>query len=58
MPNTYDFTAHSMLHAVRRMLAGGVPTGALAPSQAFGADFLTTIPGIEVTTLPNPEVHS
>lgn len=50
VPNTYDFTAHSALHAVRRTLSGVQP-GAWTPSQAFGADFLTTIPTMEVEHL-------
>ena len=52
VPNTYDFTAHSALAAVRRLLRGDLRPGAWTPSQAFGADFLLTIPDIEVTTLP------
>jgi len=52
VPNTYDFTAHAALAAVRRLREGAVRPGAWTPSQAFGADFLRTIPDIEVTDLP------
>jgi saccharopine dehydrogenase (NAD+, L-lysine-forming) len=52
VPNTYDFTVHSALEAVRRVRSVGVVPGAWAPSQALGADFLRTIPGIEVVDLP------
>ncbi|MFD6273730.1 saccharopine dehydrogenase family protein [Nocardia asteroides] len=44
--NTYDFTAASALAAVERLLSGPpVAPGAWTPSQAFGIDFLTSIPG-------------
>ncbi|HEX4190291.1 MAG TPA: saccharopine dehydrogenase NADP-binding domain-containing protein [Marmoricola sp.] len=51
IPNTYDFTAHSALAAVRRTEAGDTPPGAWAPSQALGTDFLRTIPDIDVEDL-------
>ncbi|GGC54460.1 saccharopine dehydrogenase NADP-binding domain-containing protein [Hoyosella rhizosphaerae] len=50
--NTYDFTARSTIHAVHRLMAGGIPYGAWSPSQAFGRDFLTTIPGANVQRGP------
>ncbi len=51
VPNTYDFTAHSALAAVRRTEAGGIAPGAWAPSQAFGTEFIRTIPEILVEDL-------
>lgn len=36
----YKFTATGAVEAVQKLLAGGVPHGALTPSQAFGANFL------------------
>ncbi|ACO47549.2 saccharopine dehydrogenase NADP-binding domain-containing protein [Deinococcus deserti] len=45
-PEPYAFTVVAALAAVRRMLAGGVPTGVLTPSLAFGVDFAATLPGV------------
>ncbi|MDV7241677.1 MULTISPECIES: saccharopine dehydrogenase family protein [Rhodococcus] len=45
--NTYAFTAKSMVQAVFALSARPV-VGALTPSQAFGADFIDTIPGVEL----------
>jgi short subunit dehydrogenase-like uncharacterized protein len=39
----YAFTVLSSVSAVERMLAGGVPTGSLTPSLAFGAQFADTV---------------
>lgn len=58
VPNTYEFTARSMLHAVLRLQDGGVAAGAWAPTQAFGTDFLLTIPGIDVTHGPQTDSRS
>lgn len=43
--NTYDFTARSMLQAVKRLAHGDAPAGAWTPAQAFGTGFLFAIPG-------------
>lgn len=51
-PEAYRFTAQSALAAARRVLTGGVPAGAWTPSQAFGPDFVTGLPGVEL--LPDP----
>lgn len=48
MPNTYDFTAESVLAAVRRIVAGEVSPGAHTPSTAFGAEFVRELPGVEI----------
>lgn len=48
LPEGYSFTVESALAAVGRVLAGGVRVGAWTPSQAFGADFATTLPGTEL----------
>ena len=32
----------------RRLLAGGVPAGAHTPATAFGADFVTQLPGCDL----------
>jgi short subunit dehydrogenase-like uncharacterized protein len=47
-PEGYTLTADSALAATRRILAGGIPPGALTPSKAFGADFVTTLPGVQL----------
>jgi short subunit dehydrogenase-like uncharacterized protein len=41
----YTFTALAAVAAVERLLAGGVEAGSLTPALAFGAGFITTIPG-------------
>ncbi len=38
-PEGYTLTARTAVAAARRVLAGGIATGYLTPSQAFGADF-------------------
>jgi saccharopine dehydrogenase (NAD+, L-lysine-forming) len=50
VPNTYAFTAASMVHAAYRLPSRGV-AGALAPSTALGVDFITTIPGMDLMYL-------
>ncbi|WP_310278287.1 saccharopine dehydrogenase family protein [Haloactinomyces albus] len=47
-PNTYDFTADSVLHAVAELQAGAAPAGAHTPSTAFGSDFVRKLHGIRV----------
>lgn len=50
VPNTYAFTAASMVHAACELPNRGV-MGALAPSSALGVDFITTIPDVDLTYL-------
>lgn len=50
VPNTYDFTVRSAVHAVRAARTKVEP-GAWAPSQALGVDFLATIPDLDVKDL-------
>jgi short subunit dehydrogenase-like uncharacterized protein len=45
-PEGYRFTAASAVAAIERLLQGTVPPGAWTPSRAFGADFVTGIPGV------------
>ncbi len=45
-PEGYRFTAESSVACVEKVLAGTVPPGAWTPSKAFGADFVTTLPGV------------
>jgi short subunit dehydrogenase-like uncharacterized protein len=44
-PDGYTLTAHTVLNAVTRLLAGGIATGFQTPSKAFGADFSLQVPG-------------
>lgn len=48
-PDGYTLTADSSLRAVRRLCAGGVPTGALTPALAFGARFVLECDGVTLT---------
>ena len=45
-PEGYRFTALAAVESVVRLLAGQVPPGAWTPSKAFGADFVTELPGV------------
>jgi short subunit dehydrogenase-like uncharacterized protein len=45
-PEGYRFTAVSAVTSVERVLAGKVQPGAWTPSRAFGADFVTELPGV------------
>jgi short subunit dehydrogenase-like uncharacterized protein len=45
-PEGYRFTALSAVESVIRVLAGRVQPGAWTPSKAFGADFVTELPGV------------
>jgi short subunit dehydrogenase-like uncharacterized protein len=56
-PEGYALTAVSAVTAVEKVLAGAVPPGSWTPSQAFGADFVDTLPGVvagPVRRLPTP----
>jgi short subunit dehydrogenase-like uncharacterized protein len=44
-PTGYKLTALAGVRAAERVLAGGIATGFLTPSRAFGADFILDIPG-------------
>lgn len=44
----YAFTAESAVACARRMLSGDLTPGVWTPSQAFGADFVSRIPGTRV----------
>jgi len=46
IPEGYSFTAEAALACAGRVLAGGVAPGAWTPAQAFGATFVTTLPGV------------
>jgi saccharopine dehydrogenase (NAD+, L-lysine-forming) len=46
VPEGYELTVLAALACVERVLRGDVPPGATTPSRAFGADFVTTLPGV------------
>jgi short subunit dehydrogenase-like uncharacterized protein len=46
-PSGYDLTTLTALASVERVLAGNVPPGFHPPSQAFGRDFVLSIPGTD-----------
>ena len=48
VPEGYSLTVDASIAATFRVLEGGVPTGALTPSKAFGADFVLSLPGVEL----------
>jgi short subunit dehydrogenase-like uncharacterized protein len=48
-PEGYRLTAESSVASVERVLAGKVQPGAWTPSRAFGADFVTELPGVVVS---------
>jgi short subunit dehydrogenase-like uncharacterized protein len=57
VPEGYAFTAVSAIAAIEKVLAGAVPPGSWTPSQAFGADFVDTLPGVvagPVRQIPAP----
>lgn len=45
-PDGYELTVDSALASAERVLAGAVPPSATTPSKAFGADFVTKLPGV------------
>lgn len=47
-PEGYALTAATAVECLVRLLAGGVPAGFQTPSRAFGADFITQMPGCEL----------
>jgi short subunit dehydrogenase-like uncharacterized protein len=44
-PEGYAFTIVSAMNAVERILAG-VPAGAFTPARLFGAELVSTVPGV------------
>jgi saccharopine dehydrogenase (NAD+, L-lysine-forming) len=47
-PQAYELTARTAVECAERVAAGQVQAGAYTPSQAFGADFITTFEGCEL----------
>jgi short subunit dehydrogenase-like uncharacterized protein len=48
-PEGYAFTVISALAAVERLLASPKRPGSFTPSKFFGAEFVTSLPGVELT---------
>jgi short subunit dehydrogenase-like uncharacterized protein len=46
-PHTYELTVTAALAAAERTLAGDAPDGYTTPGLAFGADFVTDLPGVQ-----------
>jgi short subunit dehydrogenase-like uncharacterized protein len=53
-PEGYQLTAIAALECTRRVLAGQAPPGAVTPSMAFGARFITQIPGCDLSSPAPP----
>jgi saccharopine dehydrogenase (NAD+, L-lysine-forming) len=47
-PNGYDLTADAVVRIAGQLEKGSVPSGALTPSRALGADFVRQLDGVEV----------
>jgi short subunit dehydrogenase-like uncharacterized protein len=48
-PEGYALTAETAVASSKKVLAGGTRPGVWTPSQAFGADFITKIPGCRLS---------
>lgn len=46
VPEGYRLTVLAALESAKRVLSGDVMPGATTPSRAFGADFVTSLPGV------------
>lgn len=53
-PEGYRLTALSSVECARRAAAGLVPPGAWTPSKAFGADYVTELPGVVAGPVVRP----
>jgi short subunit dehydrogenase-like uncharacterized protein len=51
-PDPYDFTANGALEIASRIASLPVPLGLVTPSQAFGPDFVLSLPGCSPTDIP------
>jgi short subunit dehydrogenase-like uncharacterized protein len=47
-PNGYDLTVTASLGIVQRLLASPAPAGFATPSQLMGADYVLSLPGVQV----------
>jgi short subunit dehydrogenase-like uncharacterized protein len=51
VPEGYELTVVASLESAARVLRGDVPAGATTPSKAFGAEYVTTLPGVGAFTI-------
>lgn len=47
-PEGYSLTAEAAVAATLRVARDGIPAGALTPSKAFGAEFVLSLPGVQL----------
>ena len=52
-PDAYDFAANSALEIASRIVSLPVPLGLVTPFQAFGADFVLSLPECSRTDIPH-----
>lgn len=52
-PDAYDFAANSALEIASRIVSLPVPLGLVTPFQAFGADFVLSLPGCSRIDIPH-----
>ena len=52
-PDAYDFAANSALEIASRIVSLPVPLGLVTPFQAFGANFVLSLPGCARTDIPH-----
>ena len=52
-PNAYDFAANSALEVASRISSLPAPLGLVTPFQAFGADFVLSLPGCSRIDIPS-----
>jgi short subunit dehydrogenase-like uncharacterized protein len=57
-PDAYDFAANSALEIASRIISLTVALGLVTPFQAFGADFVLTLPGCSRMDIPCPQMDS
>ena len=57
-PDAYNFTAHSALEIASRITAMPTALGLVTPFQAFGADFVLSLPGCSRTDIPSRSTAS
>ena len=56
-PDAYDFAANSALEIAYRISSQRRALGLVTPAQAFGADFVLSLPGCSRRDIPSPDAH-
>jgi short subunit dehydrogenase-like uncharacterized protein len=57
-PDAYDFAANSALEIASRVSSLSAALGLVTPFQAFGADFVLSLPGCSRTDIPSSQTDS